>query len=457
MKQIEGSKMKLKLAVLVFCSLFLGSTAFSSSTYYIPHVAIGAYTGTDQQTYSFRTTFVFFNNTSSSSTVAMSLAADDGTSMTANISGLGTNSTFSFLLGPGSTRIYQTEGFGSIHTGAATIISDSDIGVSGIYTINKVATGQFVTEVGIQATSLMSHFAIPVQVTADGAVTTGLALYNPNISDSTITLSLRNADGTSAGANASYTLAAGKHTSFYITDKFPSINNTKFSGMLTIQSSVEISAVTLRQNAPSNVTYTSIPVVPTSSTQTTFNLAHFADGQVGGTPYKTTFMLFNFSGSSATVSIAPSNDDGTALTLSMTDSSTTGSNYTIAAGASKFLQTNGTANVQGAAIVTSTVPIGAAALFAEYNNDRSFNTEAGVQDSPVLTNFTLPVDSQVPLDGMATIVGTVFAFFNPNSSSVTLTPTYLDEDESHWIDNNAPAICPSSQILQRDVLQFGFR
>jgi hypothetical protein len=420
--------MKLKLAVLVFCLLFLGSTAFSSSTYYIPQVAIGAYTGADQQTYGYRTTFVFFNNTSSSSTVAMSLAADDGTEMTENISGLGTNSTFSFLLGPGSTRIYQTDSSGSIHTGAATITSDSDIGVSGIYTISKVATGQFVTEVGVQATSLMSNFAIPVQVTANGAVTTGLALYNPNTSNSTITLSLKNTNGTSAGANVQLTLAAGKHTAFYITDKFSSINNTAFSGMLTVQSSAAISAVTLRQNAPSNVTYTSIPVVPTSSTQTTFNLAHLADGQIGGTPYKTTFMLFNFSGSSATVTIAPSNDDGTALTLSMTDGSATGSNYTIAAGASKFLQTNGAANAQGAAIITSNVPIGAAALFTEYNNDQSFNTEAGVQDSAVLTNFTLPVDSQVPLDGTATIVGTAFAFFNPTSSSVTLTPTYLDED-----------------------------
>jgi hypothetical protein len=420
--------MKLKLAVLAFCLFFLGSTAFSSTTYYIPQVAIGTFTGADQQTYGYRTTFVFFNNTSSSSTVAMSLAADDGTAMTANIPGLGTNSTFSFNLGPGSTRIYQTDSSGSIHTGAATITSDSDIGVSGIYTISKVVTGQFVTEVGVQATSLMSNFAIPVQVTADGAVTTGLALYNPNTSNSTITLSLKYENGTSAGANAQLTLAAGKHTAFYITDKFSSINNTAFSGMLTVQSTAAISAVTLRQNAPSNVTFTSIPVVPTSLTQTAFNLAHLADGQIGGTPYKTTFMLFNFSSSSATVTIAPSNDDGTALILSMTDGSTTSSNYTIAAGASKFLQTNGTANAQGAAIITSNVPIGAAALFTEYNNDQSFNTEAGVQDSPVLTNFTLPVDSQAPLDGTATIVGTAFAFFNPNASSVTLTPTYLDED-----------------------------
>ena len=78
--------MKLKLVVLAFCLFFLGSTAFSSSTYYIPQVAIGTYTGADQQTYGYRTTFVFFNNTSSSSTVALSLAADDGTAMTANIS-----------------------------------------------------------------------------------------------------------------------------------------------------------------------------------------------------------------------------------------------------------------------------------------------------------------------------------------------------------------------------------
>jgi hypothetical protein len=417
--------MKLKMVVLIFC-LFVAGSAALSSTYYLPQVAIGAYTGEDGKVYSYRTTFVFFNNTNTANYVTMVLTDNDGNPMKANISGLGKNSTFSFQLGAGSTRILQTDSSGNIHTGAATITSDSDIGFSGIYTINNVATGEFVTEVGVQATSLMRKFVIPIQTTANGAVTTGLALYNPDALDSTLTLSLKNEDGTTADANVSVPLAAGNHTAFYITDKFPSTNNARFSGMLTVQSSSNISAVTLRQNAPSTVTYTSIPVVPTTSTQKTFNLAHFADGQVGGTPYKTTFMLYNFSTSSATVTLAPRQDDGTALTLRMMDGTTTASSYAIAPGASKFLQTDGTAGAQGAVIISSDVAIGVAALFAEYNNDLSFNTEAGVQDSQALTDFALPIDSRVSLDGSVTTSDTGIAFFNPGSSSVDITPKFLD-------------------------------
>jgi hypothetical protein len=424
-KPIKGSNMKLKMAVLVFGLFFVGSTGFSS-TYYLPQVAIGSYTGGEGKVYSYRTTFVFFNNTNTANYVTMALTDDAGNPMKANISELGKNSTFSFQLSAGSTRIFRTDSSGSIHTGAATITSDSDIGVSGIYTINNVATGEFVTEVGVQATSLMSKFVIPIQTTANGAVTTGLALYNPGALDSTITLSIKNEDGTTAEANVSVPLAAGKHTAFYITDKFPSINNSAFSGMLTVQSSANISAVTLRQNAPSTVTYTSIPVVPTTSTQKTFNLAHFADGLVGGTPYKTTFMLYNFSTSSATVTLAPRHDDGTALTLTMADGTSTASSYTIAPGASRFLQTDGTAGAQGAVIISSNVAIGVAALFTEYNNDQSFNTEAGVQDSQALTDFALPIDSRVSLDGSVTTSDTGIAFFNPGSSSVDITPKFLD-------------------------------
>jgi hypothetical protein len=415
--------MKLKLVILAFCLFFVGSTAFAASTYYIPQVAIGHFNGG-----SYRTTFVFFNNQSTFTNITLALTDQTGDAMSVNLPGMiAYDGIYSFQLGPGSTKIIQTDDSGNARVGAATITSDLDIGVSGIYTINDTQ-GKFVTEVGVRGASLMNNFVIPIQTTADGTITTGLALYNPNSSNSTLTLSLKNEDGTSAAPNAPITLAAGQQWVGYIDNPFPSINHTKFSGMLTVQSSAEIAAVTLRQNAPSFLTYTSIPVVPTTSTQTTFNLAHVVDGIAGGTPYKTTFMLFNFGTASATVTLTPTKDDGTPFTLTMTDASTTAGTYTIPAGGSAFLQTNGTANAQGAVKIASTAKIGAAALFTEYNNDQSFNTEAGVQDSPAFTNFTLPIDSRVSLDGSATTSDTGIAFFNPGTSSVSFNPKFLDAD-----------------------------
>jgi hypothetical protein len=420
--------MKMKPVLLAFCLFFIGRTAFADSThYYLPQVAVGSFTDTDKgESFSYSTTFVFFNNTNNYARVTLILTGDDGGPLSVNISGLGTNSVFQFSLPSAGTIIYKATAAGNVRVGAATVISTSDIGVSGIYTINDKATGQFVTEVGVQAASLMNNFVIPVQATANGAVTTGLALYNPpDSSESEIALSLKNIDGSLVGTTT-FMLLPGRHTSFYITDKFPSIGGTTFSGMLTVESLYAISAVTLRQNAPSTVTYTSIPVVPTTSTQTTFNLAHFADGLVGGALYQTTFMLFNFSTSPATVTLAPRGNDGSPLVLTMTDVSTTASAYTIEPGASKFLQTNATSDAQGAVKITSDRPIGAAALFTQYNSDQSFNTEAGVQDSQVLTDFTLPIDSIVSLDGSETTSDTGVAFFNPDASAISFTPKFLD-------------------------------
>jgi hypothetical protein len=424
-KQIEESEMKLKFVVLVFCLFFVGSMSFAA-TYYIPQVAIGVFEGANDTVYSYRTTFVFFNNQSTFTNVALSLTDQAGAPMLVNIPGVVSNSsTFSFQLGPGATKIMQTDSAGNARVGAATVTTDLDIGVSGIYTINNETQQKFVTEVGVKGGSQMTSFVVPVQTTANGQINTGLALYNPGTSSATVDLTLKTEDGTSAG-NASFSLAAGAQTAFYVGNKIDSVNNTTFSGTLTVSSSAAIAAVALRQNSPSFDTFTSIPVVPTTSTQTAFNLAHVVDGNVGGTPYTTTFMLFNFGTASASVTLAPTKGDGTAWPLTMTDASTTAGTYTIPAGGSKFLVTNGTANDQGAVKITSTAKIGAAALFTEYNNDQSFNTEAGVQDSPAFTDFTLPIDSRVSLDGTETTSDTGIAFFNPGTSSVTFTPSFLD-------------------------------
>jgi hypothetical protein len=436
-KRLKGNNMKSYFVVLAFCLFFVASTAFASSTYYLPQVAIGSYGGDNGNIYSYRSTFVLLNNTSTSTNVTVNLTDNDGNPMMANIANLGKNlSTFTVTLGPGATRILQTDSSGEARQGAATVTSDSaDIGVAGSYAINNDTTRKFVTEVGVQgisAVSLLSNFVLPVQITADGKINTALALYNPDASDSSLTLTLKNADGTVAGTPISnYSLAAGKHAAFYVNGDgfFKSIDS--FNGTLTVQSSVGIAAMTLRQNAPSFLTYTSIPVASTTSTQTTFNLAQFADGDVGAL-YKTTFMLFNLSSTaSATVTLSPTDDSGATIPLAMTAATgdtTSSTSFVLGPGQSTFLKTNGTAGKTGAVLISSTSPIGAAALFTQYNSDGSFNTEAGVLDSPVLSTFTMPIDSKAPLDGTATVVGTGLALFNSGTSAVDLQPAYLDLD-----------------------------
>jgi hypothetical protein len=372
----RGRNMKFKLVVLAFLLLFGGSTVFAA-TYYLPHVAVGSYTQ-GSNSFGYSTTFVFFNNTTTNANVTLTLTGDNGSPMSVTIPELGTNSTFNIFLPQAATLIYETKISGDVRAGAATIETDTDIGVSGIYTLYDNSTAKFVTEVGVGNAGQMSEFVIPVQITANGAINTGLALFNPGASDSEVTLSLTDESGTSAGST-SVTLDAGAHKAFYINsgDFFSDV--TSFTGKCTVSSSSPISATTLRQNSPSFDTYTSIPVIPTSSSQTSFTLAQFADGG-GEAKYKTTFMLINLSSNSANVNITLRNDDGSEFPVTMTGDDTPdfSFDYTLGPGESKFVQTDGTGSAtgpsgSGSAVITSDEPIGAAGLFTQYNGDGTFH------------------------------------------------------------------------------------
>jgi hypothetical protein len=406
--------MKTKLGIFAFFLLFAGNSAFSqisANNYYLPQVANGSYDGG-----SFRTTFVFFNNHNSAATVLMTLTDDSGNGLTVTIPGLGTDSSFNFTLPAGATRMYQTNGSGSLKAGAATIFSTAPIGVSGIFTIFDTA-GNFVTESGVGSSDPLTNFVIPVQ--AGGNYSTGLALFNPN-SNASFTAILLDANGSEV-ARTTKTLEGDAHTAIFVTGDgqlFPSISSIQ--GTLTIQSSVAISAMVLRQSS-SPYGLTSLPVVSKASTQTTMSLAQVANGSYDGGSFRTSFLLFSTSSSTANVTLALTKDDGSAFPVTIPGQGTNSTfNFTIAPGTSLFLQTDGSGSLAaGAARITSTAPIGATGIFTVYDPKGNFQTEAGVGDSPVLTQFTLPVDLTGTFD-------TGVAFFNPGTSSVTMTFRFMN-------------------------------
>jgi hypothetical protein len=403
--------MKIKRAILGFLLFLAGNTAFSAYKYYLPQVAIGSF-GTG----GFRTSFVFFNNQSSTANVTLALTDDAGNPMVITLPGQGTNSTFTFALSTGESRIYQTDMAGSqgpLKAGAAVVTSDSPIGVSGIFTVVD-PQGRFVTETGVGNSELLTEFVVPVQ--AIGNYNTGLALFNPSAQISSFTAILADKNGSLIG-QTNKTLAAGNHMGVFIAgDLFPGV--TSAEGTLTIQSSVALSAMTLRQSS-SPLSYTSSPVVSKSSTQTTIHLAQVANG--GG--YRTSFLFFNISASTANVDLSLTKDDGTPLTVAIPGQGSNSTfHFTIEAGKSLFLQTDGTGGaVSGGAKITSNVPIGATGIFTIYDENGNFITEAGIGDSPLLKDFTLPIDYTGSFD-------TGLALFNPGAAPVTTTLRFLSSD-----------------------------
>lgn len=411
--------MKVRLLTVVAVALFLSARgAYAQNQYNLPHFVNG------NLGMIYKTSFILFNNSDAAVTATLKLTDNNGSPLSANISGLGSGSQFTISLDAGATKIYQTDGTGSSQ-GAATVTASAPIGVSAVFTVYDSA-GNFVSESGVGASELMTDFFLPVDST--GSALTGLALFNPGTTDASLTLSLFNQDGSPGGTQA-VPLKSGNHMAAFVAlaapgQFFPSL--TSFRGTLRVQSTVSIAAMVLRMYQTSSTTsFTSLPVVPRSSTKSLLNLAHVANGSYGSISFKSSFLIFNISSSAANVTLALTKDDGSPLTVTIPGSGPgTGTNSSfsipIPAGGSVFLQTDGSgAGNSGAATITSNVPVGASAIFTVLNSTGQFQTEAGVGDSPVLTSLTLPVD----ITGLS---DTGVAFYNPQSSSVTLTFKLLD-------------------------------
>jgi hypothetical protein len=423
-----------RVGALFVC--LLGLTAFAQAAdYYLPQVANGSYGAG-----SFRTTFVFFNTNNTAVTARLELTGDQGGPLSMTIPGLGTGSQFTVTLPPGATRIYQTDGTGNLVAGGAHVTADDDIGVSAVFTVFTPG-GNFQTEAGVGGSAGLTDFVIPVDVT--GTFNTGVALYNPANAAATATLTLLNSSGNEVG-QSTIPLVAHGHTAQFVTQLFPGTSN--FRGTLRVTSPSAIAAVGLRQNEPP-LSYTSLPAVPHSATQTDFNLPQVANGAFDGGSFKTTFVLFNISSSQANVSLALTKDDGSPFPVTIPGQSTNSTfNLTLAPGASAFLQTDGTGSLAaGAAKITSNTPLGAAAIFTVVDPQGGFQTESGVGDSPALTELTLPADVTGAFD-------TGIAFFVPGTSSVTLTMKLLDTSGT-VVSTAQPLVLPGKTHSAKFVTQ----
>jgi hypothetical protein len=396
--------------LLVFACLCLASVA-QAEDYYIPQVANGSF-----ENGSFRTTFVLFNVNNVSTEVEIHLVqGPNGDSFNVTIPGLGTGDEFRLTLPAGASRILQTDGTGALAAGAARVSTSAKIGVSAIFSVFD-ASGNFQTEAGVGSSAALTDFVIPVDVS--GSFNTGVALYNPGTGTAAVTLILSDASGQEVGRNTLPTLNAGGHTAQFVTQLFPGSSGLR--GTLRVQSSLPIAAVGLRQNDPP-LSYTSLPAVSSSSVKKSFSLAQVANGTFDGGSFQTTFLLFNISSTSATVTLSLTKGNGTPFPVNIPGTGNNSTfNFQLAAGASVFLQTDGLGPLSaGAASITSTQPIGAAAVFTVLDAQGRFQTEAGVGDSVPQTQLTLPVD-------VTGSFNTGVALANPNNTPITVNMKLLD-------------------------------
>ena len=401
--------MKYRYIAMVFISVIIvANSAHAQNQYNLPQVANGLF-----DSYICRTTFVLYNNSNTDANVVLTLNDDNGNSLVTTLGSYGTDSQFIIDLAAGTTGFLQTDGTGVGVVGAATVTSNTPIGVSAIFTLYD-KTGAYLTEAGVGSSDLLTDFVLPVD--SSGPFSTGLALFNPG-TDASINLTLVNADGSQADSTT-LSLKQFNHIARLVAGPqqlFPAVAN--FRGTLWVHSSSPISAVVLRlYQEPLKLCYTSLPVVSQLSTQLSQKLSQVANGSFNGMSFKNSFLVFNISSSPADVTLALTQNDGSPLTVGIPGTGTNSTfHFTLAARASVILQTDGVGpGMVGAATLTSSLPVGASAVFTLLDPQGQFKTEAGVGNSPVLTSLTVPVDVTGQFE-------TGVAFLNPAANSVSVT------------------------------------
>lgn len=243
--------------MILLSYLCLASTLYGQQQFYLPQIANGQFSGG-----SIRTTFVLFNTTSSTVTVVITLTRDDGGPFQVTIPELGTDAEFTLTLEPSATRIFQTDGLGTLTAGAATVTATRAIGVSAIFSIFDAA-GNFLTEAGVESSSPLTEFVIPVDTT--GTFNTGVAFFNFGSRSASLTIRLLDPSGQEPlGGRTTRTLAGRAHEAKFVTELFPTATN--FVGTMVVSSTNPIAALALRQNA-FPLSFTTLPAVSRTSTR----------------------------------------------------------------------------------------------------------------------------------------------------------------------------------------------
>ena len=418
-------------ALYLLCSTIVVNGQYETR-YYLPHIANGRFS---EGVY--KTAFIFFNNTDAPASARLELTGDDGQPLPLTIPGLGIGSNFSISLEPGSARFYQTDGAGDLVAGAATVRVDSYICVSAVFSIYDTR-GNFVTEAGVGSSEPQANFVIPVDVT--GNFNTGLAFFNPGTGSASIDLSLLDEKGREA-SKTTISLGAGAHLARFVGGPgqfFPQVSG--FRGTLSVQSDSPVAAVTLRLNE-SSLCYTSLPVVSKNGYPEPVGLAQVANGSFDGGSYRTSFLIFNVSPVSTTVSLTLTKSDGSPFSLTFPGTGT-GSSFelNLEPNASIFLQSDGSGSLAtGGARITSPQLVGISAIFSVFASNGRFLTEAGVSAARPEFTFTLPVEIGANFE-------TGVAFFNPSDSTAVLTLRLLRQDGETEAESARITLSPLNQV-----------
>jgi hypothetical protein len=207
---------------------------------YFPRVADGNF----GNQWAWHTTLILSNQDSSgAANIVVNFLNEDGSPMTLAIQNLN-GSQFSFVIPARGSLELETEGIGEVKTGWAKVQSDKKLSGIAIFSYYDGA-GNYISEVGVPATSRQSTFSLFVESRSD--TNTAIVLTNPNASPASASLTLRDEQGNSLSTVADLPVPPNGEMAEYVTDLFQGIIPPDFHGTVEAVNKLPLLGLTLRQ------------------------------------------------------------------------------------------------------------------------------------------------------------------------------------------------------------------
>jgi len=159
--------------------------------------------------------------------------APDVNSQPEGLSNLLVNGSFPFVIPPLGVGFYSTDGkAAATQVGSAQLTSTLPVAATILFAASFGTTG-------VGAVTPLQHFSVPIEMDIPKGILTGVAIANPTGSAVTVTLQLRDTNGTPVtGGSKTETLPANGQIARFPNELFPSVNLNQFKGTLEVTAPV---------------------------------------------------------------------------------------------------------------------------------------------------------------------------------------------------------------------------
>lgn len=247
--RIIGTTLRFNSDLSVFSSIPVINLDAGAATaeLYFPQVADGA---------GFSTTFVLLNPGSTAITANLELFQASGAALPMNLNGT-VGSSFNIPIPARGLVILESSNAATLRAGWAHVSASGPIGGSIIYGYSS-PLGNTISEAGINPTSLVTGFSLSVDTRA--GFLSGLAIANPRIGSTSLTLTLYDRSGNQV-RQTTRSLAGLRYFAELTEQIFPGVNLSDFTGVIVVTSTGgRIIGTTLRFY-PDMTVFASIPVL----------------------------------------------------------------------------------------------------------------------------------------------------------------------------------------------------